>query len=150
MKTKSPPKTYSITLNEKQCEIVMSALDMYFRVAMGQLGVIQYHVTPEKNHKIERNVVDGSINHLKSVLFGFDYPGLNYSICSNELPDQYRIAADIHDVIRHRLAVDNLEPGKKGFGVAYDDVWKKGQEPLPEIKLTTTTNEVKNAKKLAK
>lgn len=141
---KDEPQTrYTLTLTENQCRVLMDALSLYFRISIGQLREIIYHVKKTQENKIDREIVDREIEHLKMLLFGFWHPGMAYSIMSLELSDCYRVAADIHDVIRHRLSVDDLKPGEKGFGVAYDEVFKKGNEPLPNIQLITTKKDKK-------
>lgn len=125
--------TYKMTLTEKQCEVVQAALDLYYRIGMGQLDEIQHLAVPAPGFKPNWNEVGETLVVLKMALLGWKHNGTNHSIMSQELPDEYRVACDIHDVIRHRLAVDGLKPGKKPFGVAFDEVWKKGKEPLARM-----------------
>lgn len=111
----------------------MNALDFYFRVGMGQLSEIKHVATAKSGHKPKNDSVEAIIAILKKELLGWDVCGTNHSIMSRDLPDYYRVACDIHDVLRQQLAIDDLNPVEKQFGVAFDEVIKKGSEPLPKI-----------------
>lgn len=54
-----------------------------------------------------------------------------YSISSREISDNYRIAYDIQQVIRYRLAWDENPDG--GFGFIYDKPIKYSNVELPVI-----------------
>lgn len=125
---------YTLKLTENQCRVVQSALDLYYRIGMGQIDEIRHFAVSAPGFKPNLNEVDESLAVLKMALLGWKHLGTAHSIRSTELPDEMRVACDIHDVIRQRLAFDGLKPGDKpGFGVAFDPVRKKGKEPLARI-----------------
>lgn len=130
---------YTLKLTETQCRVVQAALDLYYRIGMGQLQEVARVAEPAPNHDWQKDDrchrVMSAVRVLKNELLGWPNPGTNYGIMAKELPDDFRVACDIHDVIRQRLALDGLKPGgKPGFGVAFDPVRQKGKEPLATIK----------------
>lgn len=126
--------TYTITLTKNQCFVLQNALDFYYRIAMGQLGEIKHVAIPKPNYKADYGYVESILALLSMVLLGWESYGINHGIASPHMPDDYKVACDLHDVLRQRLAIDELKPGKKPFGVAFDPIMKKGKEPLAKIK----------------
>ena len=124
---------YTVSLTEKQCRVLETALDFYYRIGMGQIERILHVAVPAPGFKPQADTVDRDIAMLKMDFLGWSHIGTAHSIGSPELPDEYRVACDIHDVIRQRLAVDGLNAGEKGFGVAFDPIWQRGKEPLAKI-----------------
>lgn len=133
---------YTLKLTEKQCQVVQAALDFYYRIGMGKLNEIRHVAVPAPGFNPNMDEVDESLAVLKMALLGWKHTGTTHSILSPELPDEMRVACDIHDVIRQRLALDGLKPGgKPGFGVAFDPVRKKGKEPLATIEKRPSRSE---------
>lgn len=128
-------KRYALTITEEQANTLINALDLYQRIGMGQLDEIIRVAVSAPGHKYDWAEVDKTMNILKLQLLGWPHIGTAHGIRSSELPDQFRIAWDIQQVVRHRLAHDGLKPGEKpGIYVYFDEPHQTSKEPLPEIK----------------
>lgn len=132
-------KRYSVELSSNQIGVIMSALDLWSRLQMGQTGDLSFIY---KNRLIQRNSdspgtlrrISGLCREIRETAF----PELNHdeyhSITSPETPDGARTAFDIIQVLRHRLAHDSLAPGeKRGITVNFDEPRRFSGEPLPRI-----------------
>ncbi len=131
-------KKYALELSEKQCAVLINALDLYQRIGMGQIDEIRRVAVPAPGYGtygMDHNVVDTLINLLKQELLGWEHIGTSHSILSNDIPDDFRVAWDIQQVVRHRLAHDGLKPGEKlGIYVYFDTPRRYSKEELPAIK----------------
>lgn len=128
-------KRYTLTITEEQANTLINALDLYQRIGMGQLEEIKHTAVPAPGHKYNWVEVDQTMAILKLQLLGWPHIGTAHSILSPDLPDQFRVAWDIQQVVRHRLAYDGLKPGEKpGIYVYFDEPRRTSKEPLPEIK----------------
>lgn len=128
-------KRYALTITEEQANTLINALDLYQRIGMGQLDEIIRVAVPAPGHKYNWVEVDKTMNILKLQLLGWPHIGTAHSIRSRQLPDEFRVAWDIQQVVRHRLAHDGLKPGEKpGIYVQFDEPRQSSKEPLPEIK----------------
>lgn len=128
-------KKYSLTITEAQAITLINALDLYKRIGMGQLDEIKHVAVPAPKHKYKWVELDQTMAILKLQLLGWPHINTAHSIVSKDLPDQFRVAWDILQVVRNRLAHDSLKPGEKpGIYVYFDEPRKTSKEPLPEIK----------------
>lgn len=111
---------YNLILTDQQAEIVKEALELYFRVAFGQLEEVRHHIGhgvwnyPEFCNKIEA---------AKEMLGRIRIQGY--------IPKQYKIAWDIMQVIRHRISWDRNPEG--GLFVNFDVPMNTSGVPLATI-----------------
>lgn len=97
-----------LNLTPEQLGVIMQALELHSRMAMGQLGYLLEH--PELSSRfmaspMDRDELEEPLNELKRKLFGLS-SNASHGIHSDKIGDQARIAWDIQRVIRHRLAWD--------------------------------------------
>ena len=121
---------YKLAVSEEQAQILVDALDLYSRVAgMGQLQP----ATEPWLSRCEPEQLEQARHHLLQAgcaLTGME-PHASYGIRSDRVPDRYRVAYDMQQVIRHRLAWDRSPEG--GFGVWFDEPHQTGQHELAKI-----------------
>ena len=125
-------KRYNIKANEAQLEILQNALNLYFRVGMGQFNTILEH----PDYFLKNNpTVDHHLNELQKCLTGLPHSG-SHGIHSPKIHESNRIACEIHDVIRHHLSWEKNPEG--GTSVVFNPPRKVSNEEL------ITISEVKN------
>lgn len=116
---------YAIEMSDEQAVVMQEALDLYFRLLMGQwneLGMMaRIGMFRHKDGKDYLPVelyehLDNFLQAIVVLVFGFR-PGESWGISSGEIPDSARIAYDIHDVIRHQRWQDN-GGDERGYSVA--------------------------------
>ena len=120
--------------------MINTALELYSRIGMGQLEeILQHCVFPnEKKPDDEqmsfyekREDARRELERIKCALWALPHPHAYWSISSMEIHDSNRVAWDIQQVIRHRLAWDNEPNG--GWTVQFDRPMRYGGQPLPRI-----------------
>lgn len=142
-------ETYHLTVTRKQAQVIQQACEVVMRLGLGQLDYIVDHIhhlprlkTPKQPHdEAQMQEWYAATRRVRDLLDAVTFaasgwqPGTSYGIGSPELPPEATIAADIRDVIRHRLAHDRLQPGeKRGWTVDFDDPMHWGVEPLLDIR----------------
>jgi len=117
-------RRYVIELSDQQAIVIQNALNLYFRIMMGQWGELGMMArfdmfAREDGTKFPMSMYepfDKLLEAVVAVAFGFR-PGQSWGILNSEIPDVARVACDIHDVIRHQRWVD--EGGDEhGYSVA--------------------------------
>lgn len=127
-------RKYQIELDEEQAGIVQRALDLYMRVGLGQVEYPLCNVITRATFDVPTDQFVDAREELAVVsekLTGYDR-NASRSIGSPELPNEFKRACDIHDVIRHRIAWDRNPEG--GIGVSFHEPIHWGQGDLPNIK----------------
>jgi hypothetical protein len=119
---------YVIEVSEEQAQIISSALDIYSRLTFGQIS-IAFQMIPF-SEELEFN--------FKTLLGEFfrtieDLVFYNNQIGIAEASESGKIACDIHQVIRHRIAWDRNPKGENL--VWFDEPFKYGKEELVKIKM---------------
>ena len=129
-------KKYTLTLTQKQVEIVEQALEVYFRCGMGQFrnALDRYFWSPKISVE-DSHYAYTYLDLIGSLLTGMP-SNASPGSASPKVDDRYRVAYDIYQTVRHRLAHDELKPGEKpGIEVRYDAPRHLStEEPLPQIK----------------
>lgn len=121
---------YSLNITKQQAEIIIKALDLYSRIGMGQIiEVLDHHTNRIKPE--QAIIIYNKLNEIKPMLTGLPTNSY-YSISSDQISNNYRIAYDLQQVIRHRLAWDGNPDG--GFGVNFDAPMNYSQIPFATIK----------------
>lgn len=128
---------YKIELTEKQCLVVMDALEEYFRINLNQwedlsrrLGSMNVHISkdnPNRDHIFDlyiqrKNIIQKVLMAVGSIV----WPSGNV-----EQNDDSKIAQDIWAVIRHQLYID--DGAVNPWCAAADPVLEIGPEPLPNM-----------------
>jgi hypothetical protein len=122
---------YKLTITENQAKAISIALDFYSRISGGQFEEITSHF-PWRNFK-DHDELDKAteiFTDLKCLLTGLKRSQPNMGL--HTIPERGKIAYDLHQVIRHRLANDNPDKSHK-YSVDFDTPRKTSQEPLAEI-----------------
>jgi hypothetical protein len=106
---------YQLTLNDEQVQMLLRALDVYSRVGCGQFNRIL-----EMFRGDSRRPEDCSIQWEAQweTLFCFFKKQLlslqgnaSYSICSPEVPVDYRLAWDVLQIVRHHVSWEKRPEG---------------------------------------
>lgn len=131
-KQEPPPPSFVLTLSEKQAEVLVAALDFYSRIGIGSIQEVQNvvmrerHCRPDACHDAVRNALD----FVKRELYGLE-ANAGFGIFHKDVPDHFKVAWDLQQVIRHKIAW-TANPGG-GFGVNYHEPMKSGSEQLATI-----------------
>jgi len=123
-----------VAIDEYQAKTLIRALDFYSRIGIGQFREIVIAFSWWKRDEqwvVHRDDVDRLIQEVQWNLTGMPY-NASYGIASPETPEKAKIAYDIKQVIRHRLAWDR-EP-KGGMTVDFDSPMKASEKDFPTIK----------------
>lgn len=120
---------YELSLTKEQVEVLIQALDLYSRIGIGQFEEI---LDVYDFSKISYESRDDVKQHMMSskVLAGHSMNG-NYGIHNEEINDKFRIAYDIQQVVRHRLAWDRNPKGE--ITVNFDKPRQISKMELPKI-----------------
>ncbi len=107
---------YTLTLTNKHLAIIQEALNLYFRLGIGQVNDLKRHLEANTLHEAtdpERFDVEDALDILDKKL-----PGCGIMSATDQVKD----AHFIHDVIRHKLAWhDAIE---RGITDSYDNrIW---------------------------
>ena len=129
-------KSYTLTLNEAQIGVVQQALDMYFRVGMGQLRDVVEHAIPARMHIDDwcdrRDNAEIAMKAVKAAVMPELHLNAYYGIRSEKIDESNRIACDVHNVIRHHLAWER-KPAGDISSVAFDTPYALSEHPLPKL-----------------
>jgi len=135
--TVKPKKVYGIqiTLDPEHVGPVLEALDLYFRVSMGQLSEIGQLFWSRQGLDDE---IKEHLNAIKAKLFPElkGSPNANFSIGSSETPEAAKIACEIHDLIRRADAYARMPEGPKAHGpsVIFDTPLKLSKVLYPRVR----------------
>lgn len=128
-KTHSEKKTmkkslikYTLEVNDEQAKVISLALDIFSRMEGGQLEWV-FSMIPWKYYdKFES--AKPMLRELQLLLTGMQ----NGNLGIGNVSDSARIAFDLHQIIRHRLAWDREPQG--GISIFFDPPMKWGSQPL--------------------
>lgn len=134
---------YKITVTESQAHIIIEALDLYSRIGIGQFDEMVRHAPVFRYADPYRNELEpvplenirnfrDAIGHMGASYIGLP-PNASFGIHHPKVDDSARVAVDILQVIRHRLAWDRNPKGS--MGVAFDVPRQIAMErqPMPSI-----------------
>lgn len=124
---------YQLFITESQAQILVDALDLYSRIGAGQLEEIAHvlRINPGTQHE-KVAAVEELAKEASNCWMG--RAGGHHGISSEKVHDAFRVAWDLQQVIRHRLAWDRNPKG--GIQVNFDEPLKSSKEPLATIKRT--------------
>jgi hypothetical protein len=124
-------KTYTLTMSEEQAQIVVRALDLYSRIGIGQFEEILRVYDPCCT--LTSMMRDEARTHINCVKLAYGHPeNGSHGIHNPKVRDDFRVAYDVQQVIRNRIAFDKNPEG--GFQVDFDTPRAISQLPLPTIK----------------
>ena len=130
---------YQLTISEKQARVIISALDFFSRIGIGQLEEILRHPQYANiifNNNATYKVCKELLDEPKRLLTNFP-PNASYGIGNPEVHSDCTISYDLMQVIRHRLAWDNNPEG--GIQVSFGKPMRfSNEEELAKIKQKTT------------
>jgi hypothetical protein len=124
---------YRLTISRHQAQVINEALDLYARLHMGQVDELAYLYRALANQRgLSAEATEAIDGHCAAVsrLVG-PASGGYYGIAHQLVSDTARVAHDIKQVVRHRLAWDRTPDG--GMQVDFDQPHAYGSEPLPTI-----------------
>jgi hypothetical protein len=132
----------------EQAAILCRALDLYMRVGgLGQFGEVADHwlmraVTHERG--FARSDLERPLRELHSMVMPSGIGGnlgASYGINSPDVPDEYRSATDIREVVRHALWRARPESERNGYTVDAHPARHWGALPLPTCEVTSPGND---------
>ncbi len=107
---------YTLTLTNKHLAIIQEALNLYFRLGLGQVNDLNLHIEENTATRVTSTELCG----IEDALYVLDKRLAGCGITN--ATDRVRDACFIHDVIRHKLAWhDAIE---RGITDSYDNrIW---------------------------
>ena len=99
---------YQIEVTEKQAQIISEATELYARIQAGQLGEVALYIPRSRLDHIQ--VVRDALREAELHFTGMA-PGAYFGITNSDIRDAARIAWDLSQVVRHRLAWDRNPEG---------------------------------------
>ena len=124
---------YKLTINENQAKIISFALDFYSRISGGQFEEIvdRFHWRNIKNEN-ERDQAFELFRDLKCMLTGLQRSQPNIGL--GNISEEGKVAYDLYQVIRYRLANDDTKKSNYSFlSVDFNTPHQKSNEPLAQI-----------------
>ncbi len=128
---------YTLTLNEKQADVLNHALELFSRLKAGQLQELWHLCATGKQ---DRQEFEDIASKLKTCLFPELTASGSHGVGQGTFhgDDRGDVAWDLHEVVRHRLAWSRAgNPShrdyKKMLGHNYDKPTSWSGEPLAEM-----------------
>jgi hypothetical protein len=120
---------YTLAVNAAQLTVIRAALELYERVGMGQFAeVASVHGAPMTDGY---ELAEAYLLAAKKVLRPELGRAAYYGIGSPVIADRFRVAYDVEQVIRYRLAWDRDPEGRWQY--VFDVPRRTGTEPLAVI-----------------
>ena len=103
---------YKLTLNDAQVDTLLRALDLYARVGCGQFEEIArlFRLDSRCGENVDGVEIHRLLGAIKQHLFS-QHDGGSYSICSREVPVDYRLAWDVFQVVRYCVSWERFPEG---------------------------------------
>jgi len=127
---------YQLTLNDRQIETLLRALDVYSRVGCGQFERILEMFRGDPRRREDSTIEWETLFRVfKQQLLSLE-ENASYSICSTEVPVDYRLAWDMLQVVRHHVAWEKQPEG--GHLVQFDSPMDTSGLPFCTIETVDT------------
>jgi hypothetical protein len=133
---------FVLTLSRKQAKVLVSALDLFSRIGLGQLEEVEqvaqrhglYTAKPGKEtpSSSEHALIRRWLAELKMLIYGFE-PNASFGIFNPRLPAAFKISHDLEQVIRHKLAWTANPKG--GSAVDFCEPLISSNEPLAKMEV---------------
>ena len=144
---KTPMKTYTLTITEKQARALMDSTDLLQRVQLGQWREIEDNLPLQKPIDYQELRDDFQIIGAilsKHMIGGIDGGASSLGVGHPDLPESNGILYDLHRVIRRKLSVEraveqglieneNVSRNEMPITVNFDTIMMWGIEPLAKI-----------------
>jgi hypothetical protein len=144
---KTPMKTYTLTITEKQARALMDATDLLQRVQLGQFREIEDNLPLQKPIDYQELRDDFQIIGAilsKHMIDNIDGCSSSLGVGHPELPESNGILYDLHRVIRRKLSVEravengiieneNVSRNEMPITVDFDTIMMWGTEPLAKL-----------------
>jgi hypothetical protein len=141
---KTPMKTYTLTITEKQARALMDATDLLQRVQIGQWREIEDNLPLQKPIDYQELRDDFQIIGVilsKHMIDNIDGGASSLGVGHPELPESNGILYDLHRVIRRKLSVEravengiieneNVSRNEMPITVDFDTIMMWGTEKL--------------------
>lgn len=114
-----PEPTYTITnLSRDHLAVLMAALELFERVGMGQFREVLDTARPKYRLADQSETIERLMSVVRDLLMPELQRSAYFSIHSKSISDNFRVAYDLLQVIRHRVAWDREPEG--GIAVSFD------------------------------
>ena len=129
---------YNLKINEHQAEVLERALDLFSRIGMGQFKELLRTFELNKLRSYSDDNYLKIVDQIKRLLDDIHIlltelsPSGYFGITSNKIDDDFRVAFDIYQVIKHRLSWDRVPDGRIGIDF-YDPLPASTEEHLAEF-----------------
>jgi hypothetical protein len=111
-------RKYNLTITEEQAGILADALDLFARIGIGQFEeVLQVYDPAAKLADIVRDTIRLGLNDAK--MAAGHHANASHGIHNSKVPDRFRAAFDMKQVITNRVAWDRNPKG--GIQVQFDE-----------------------------
>ena len=134
---------YVLNLNGHQAEVLVRALDLYSRIGIAQfeeiLDVYDRHNKRSLTPVAQTMAARRALVEAKMSMTGYG-PNAGHSIMSPDVNDEFRVAYDIQQVVRHRLAWARDPRGS--LRVDFDTPHQTSTEPLPGVQSNTSQEDI--------
>lgn len=124
-------KRYTLTMSAEQASVIIRALDLYSRIGIGQFEEVArvYETSRDLSFMQEEDLKTCLIN--AKVAAGHPKNG-SFGIHNIVVSDKFRVAWDLQQVVRHRMAYDTRPEGNP-MNVHFDTPYQCSKEPLATI-----------------
>lgn len=120
---------YTLTLTEKQAQVIQQALEVFSRLGIGQVRMALEALPLKKDQMFSREDENAILSIIER------YVEMNRSMGNQKTSESSKAAWDLYQVMRHRLSHDHAD--KMGWtdrsGCNYDEPFKTSVEPLAKI-----------------
>ena len=126
------PQMNDIKLSDTHLRVINRALEVYFRMRSGQVGIALDTAFDECIDWESRDLIEKMVRKLIIDDKELSSPGASYGFNSHKIGDA-KIAYEIRSVFRQYLAVKNNDGFFDYTTVDFQDPLKASDEPLPEV-----------------
>jgi len=133
-------KNYQIRLNQKQLELIQKSLDLYSRLQCGQLKELSNNFSSPFQDRLNdnnREEVTDCVNTIKTIIYPELSTSSSFGIFGPQTPDSAKIAYDMIQVIRYKIAWSNNPEG--GITINFDSPLKCSSEPMIDVEKIIST-----------
>lgn len=125
----------TLKLNAEQARIVSQATELLARLHLGQIGHVMDEIIMRADITVEQAERIRELSELLGTVITDMPPNASFGIGSPKVPDRARVAFDIYQAVRNRLAYVRKPEG--GMQVSFDAPSKLSEQPLPEVTVSS-------------
>jgi len=129
---------YTLTVDDAQVRTILHALDLYSRIGCGQFDEIRrlFQFDSRKREGADKVDIGWTLDAIKQSLLPLER-GVGYSINNRDVPQTYRMAYDILQVLRHCKAWHDRPEG--GPFVQFDSPFQTGDHEFCTVEAVVDT-----------